>query len=305
MPTPKLEEYNNPNTELTYIYALSDPITDEIRYVGKSVNINYRFNIHLLNALKKDTYKDRWIRTLLNKNLKPKFIILDIVNTKEWEFWEIYWISLLKSWNFRLTNHQKGGSIGVASLGQKKSKPHQLKGKKYADVYGEEKANNLRKKLSEAHIGLQSGKNHPMYGKKSSDKVKETNSIVHSKSVLQYDQVNNLIKEWNSIAEATKTLGITHISDCCIGKNMTAGGFIWRHKDNPIPFPVFPKNKIVLQFTKQNIFIKEYKNLSEASNDTNINRNTIYNVLTNIGDTAGGYIWKYKIDTSNEPKIKV
>lgn len=54
-----------------------------------------------------------------------------------------------------------------------------------------------------------------------------------SKAVLQYDANYNLIREWNSIIEASKELKITdsNISRCCRDLRKTAGKYIWKYKD--------------------------------------------------------------------------
>lgn len=49
--------------------------------------------------------------------------------------------------------------------------------------------------------------------------------------VLQYDMYDNLIKEWYSIADATRFYGLTHITDCCKGKRNHTGGFKWKCKE--------------------------------------------------------------------------
>ena len=51
-----------------------------------------------------------------------------------------------------------------------------------------------------------------------------------SKPVLQYDLHNNLIKTWDSIAQAQKELKCYNISHCINNKRKTAGGYIWRYK---------------------------------------------------------------------------
>lgn len=54
----------------------------------------------------------------------------------------------------------------------------------------------------------------------------------HCRNILQYDFNNNLIKEYKSITDAYNETGINHISLCCRGKSKTAGGFIWKYKEN-------------------------------------------------------------------------
>jgi hypothetical protein len=99
------------------IYALVDPITKAIRYIGKSVSGANRYKEHLkLSALKKEahTHKARWILKLLSHDLKPEFSILHEAATKE-ELGELekYYISLHKSLGADLTNLTNGGDGNV------------------------------------------------------------------------------------------------------------------------------------------------------------------------------------------------
>lgn len=53
-------------------------------------------------------------------------------------------------------------------------------------------------------------------------------------SVLCFDKDNQLIKEYDSINEAAKELGLVNgssIIQCCKGKQKTAKGYIWKYKD--------------------------------------------------------------------------
>lgn len=57
--------------------------------------------------------------------------------------------------------------------------------------------------------------------------------------------------------------------------------------------------KKVLQYTTENIFLKEYPCIAEAARQTSITRRNIQNNVTNRSKTAGGFIWKY---ANNIPK---
>lgn len=57
------------------------------------------------------------------------------------------------------------------------------------------------------------------------------NKNYSTKKVNQYTMNNDFIKCWNSIAQAEKELGITHISMCCKDKRKSAGNYIWRYAD--------------------------------------------------------------------------
>lgn len=54
----------------------------------------------------------------------------------------------------------------------------------------------------------------------------------NKKSVLQFDLEGNFIAEYDSAEEAAKSCGLTNVSACCRGKYKTAGGFLWRYKND-------------------------------------------------------------------------
>lgn len=95
--------------ETTNIYILIDPVTQEVRYVGKANNVSQRYKAHLNRARKHQVHKLNWINSLKNKGLKPILELIDIVPIDEWVFWETYWISQFKSWGFNLINYTNGG----------------------------------------------------------------------------------------------------------------------------------------------------------------------------------------------------
>lgn len=61
--------------------------------------------------------------------------------------------------------------------------------------------------------------------------------LIHTKGkktkINQYDLNNNFIKTWDSIREIEKEYNVTHTSIryCCMGKNKTCKGYIWRYYD--------------------------------------------------------------------------
>ena len=115
--------------EKTFIYTLSDPLTLNIRYVGKSDNPEKRLKCHLSDNLNR-THKERWLSSLKKLNLNPIMEILDIVDKKNWVFWEQYWIAQLKQWGFNLTNIGIGGEGGNCTPETRKKISDSKKGKK-------------------------------------------------------------------------------------------------------------------------------------------------------------------------------
>lgn len=55
----------------------------------------------------------------------------------------------------------------------------------------------------------------------------------------------------------------------------------------------------IMQFDKNNVFIKEYNSMREAEKETGICNATISKVCRGLGNTAGGYKWKF----SNNVKL--
>lgn len=91
-----------------FIYSLRDPITNEIKYVGRTRNPVYRHNLHIKNK-ENNPNKKKWIGDLLSKEVEPIMELLEIVPESEATFWEKYWISQCKTWGFNLLNLTHGG----------------------------------------------------------------------------------------------------------------------------------------------------------------------------------------------------
>ena len=54
-----------------YIYTLTDPITNQVRYVGKTKNLKQRRHNHLNKCLDKNTHKRNWINSLRKIEKRP------------------------------------------------------------------------------------------------------------------------------------------------------------------------------------------------------------------------------------------
>ena len=87
-----------------YIYTISDPTTNAIRYVGQTVNIRNRINKHLSVSKNKSNHCQCWVNKLIINNITPIFEIIDECEVEKLDFYEQFYISLIKSWGFDLTN---------------------------------------------------------------------------------------------------------------------------------------------------------------------------------------------------------
>jgi len=94
---------------MTNIYALIDPTTKFVRYVGKSDNPEHRLHRHMTQDIKADNHRTRWLRKLKENGLKPDLVILEEVPKSEWQIHEKKWIKYYKESGYPLTNSTDGG----------------------------------------------------------------------------------------------------------------------------------------------------------------------------------------------------
>jgi hypothetical protein len=94
-----------------FIYALKDPETGEIRYIGKTNNPKKRMSSHLSPEKSKSLPSIRWVLKLRKQNKKP---IMEIIEeTDDWESCEIKWISYYRSIGCDLLNIDNGGIVKI------------------------------------------------------------------------------------------------------------------------------------------------------------------------------------------------
>ena len=105
------------------------------------------------------------------------------------------------------------------------AKPPTMKGKDHP-FYGKKRSEQTKKKLSEALKGRPLSRPRT---KEHQRKIGEALKI----PVAQYNKNSEFIKEWCSATEAAKSLGIqrANITTACTGKRKSAGGFVWKYKD--------------------------------------------------------------------------
>lgn len=149
----------------TFIYALCEPGTRTIRYIGKSGNPRKRFFEHLDKSFRnrKPTHRSNWIDKLKIQGQSPELLILKEVPLSEWEWWEQCYIRNARMLGFDLVNATDGGEgmknpsfetrkkISDAVSGDK----HPLFGieKEKHPFFGKQHSEESKKKMSEAKRG--------------------------------------------------------------------------------------------------------------------------------------------------------
>lgn len=270
-----------------FIYTLSDPDTNEIRYIGKTKNIENRYNRHIqkcyLDKYGKNTYKSNWIKSLIKINKKPIIEILDEGDKYNINDLEIYWISQFKSWGFRLTNMSEGGEIGVDWTGRKHS------------ILSKERMRNSHN--------------------------------IRNKNIVHYNLDGSIINKYISLSDASiKTKNhISLISNCCKKKgSYTVGGkHFWRenkgeypttfrYENDPFDYQPYNKNiqinsKSICKYNLDGYLIDIYDSLRNAAFENNTNKSNISSCCKKkISKKTGkfiivkGYTWRYFDETKGE-----
>jgi len=94
------------------IYALSDPRTEQVRYVGKTVRLDARVKDHLRD--RGTNRKARWLTALVAAGLEPLVTVLQR-GTDDWQAAECAWIAHYRAAGADLTNLTPGGD-GVTEM---------------------------------------------------------------------------------------------------------------------------------------------------------------------------------------------
>ena len=234
------------------IYSLSDPITNEVRYIGKANELYTRIRRHIQTSrLNCNTHKNAWLKSLIKNGLYPKVCIIEKHQSNIYlNEAEIKWISYYHNNGGNLTNGTLGGDGGILSetiLGKMKEtkrlnpqvgwwKDKKLSQEHCKNISEAKKglvvSDKTKVKLSESHKGLNTWSK----GRKQSKKTIEKRRISQTgkpkrnfEPVLQLNLNGDIIKLWGCPIEANTVLNISRgkIHAVCIGKRKTTGGFKW------------------------------------------------------------------------------
>jgi len=168
----------------TFIYGLKDPLTKEIRYVGKSNNPRIRLSSHLRDKSK--TYKVNWINKLKRKGLGPELVVLEEVEYDKWQEKEKFYIKYYEN----LTNYTEGGECGCEGYKHTEKtkrffREERKRGFSKGDSHSKKTKDHLSKIRKEAGIG----KDNSFYNKHHS---KETLEVLSKKGKERWN--NGIIK---------------------------------------------------------------------------------------------------------------
>ena len=81
-----------PQKNIVYIYSLTDPRDNQIKYIGKSIQLLKRYKQHI--RYKSEIHSlAKWIIYLRNLNIIPTLNIIEETNINNWIIRERYWIN--------------------------------------------------------------------------------------------------------------------------------------------------------------------------------------------------------------------
>lgn len=107
-----LKENMDQLNEVAYIYALLDPISLRIRYIGRTINLERRYMGHINRAMiGMRSHKDNWIRFLMHKGLKPRMCVIERTTIEVMVNREKYWLSVYASLNLTNSIYVKGDGV--------------------------------------------------------------------------------------------------------------------------------------------------------------------------------------------------
>lgn len=133
------------------IYGLCDPTTEDyIEYIGFTTQTpSTRLSEHISKAKYNinRTCVSNWVKSLLNKNVKPVQIIIEKGDTVNWPEREQYWISYYRNINPNLKNLTEGGE-GV--LGWNHSEETKLKLSEIVQTYMDNRTDAQKQAMSDA-----------------------------------------------------------------------------------------------------------------------------------------------------------
>lgn len=203
------------------------------KYIGQSTDLVRRYNsflrfncsyggVKINNARKKYHNLDEWTYVVLER------CDIDVLDERE-----RYYIALYDTMNNGYNCESGGNKNKILSDETKLIMSFNNSGKNNP-MYGKKQTYESRLKNSEWHKNNILRENNPMYGKKQTKESIHKNKMSQPlrKGVIQYDLSMNVIAEYDSLNDASRSIGKTKkcISLCCNGLQSSAYGFIWRYK---------------------------------------------------------------------------
>lgn len=115
-----------------FIYALCEPGTRTVRYIGLTYDVNMRLQQHVTDTIKQRTYTGRWLAGIVKGGQAPGLIILSEVSHEEGTTEETRFIRNARMLGMKLTNATDGGEGVINPSAETRQKESQSKKLMYA-----------------------------------------------------------------------------------------------------------------------------------------------------------------------------
>jgi hypothetical protein len=225
------------------VYALIDPRTGEVRYIGKTHRKPaWRLQRHMAPyELLGNSHKEHWIRSLLKEGLKPTIHILEKCETRDQlALAEIRHIAQHRSIGAKLTNILHGGDgIGYAATDQSRLNISRA-------LTGKTKTPEHRKKLSLAKLGVPASEAHKAAIRIARSKPRKPLSDQHRINLSRSrgcrpfaDQHGNRYETQHSAAK-TLNINLGHLNQVLHGKRGHVSGYVFKFIEDDLLVRQFP-----------------------------------------------------------------
>jgi len=296
-----------------HIYILKHPITNEIRYVGQTKNtLSNRLYDHLYEARKRKnlTYKNNWVFSLLQKELKPKIEMLDYAwGIEEANQIEKTYIKRFKEMGKRLTNSTTGGEghVPIPLTEEQKDKYRKQvielnTGKIYkSQTHAAKELGVLPSSIS----AICKGKHASIHGYR----------FQYGNTPVDYKNPHKALKrpiievksgiKYNNTKEAAETLKLdkSHISAVLRGDRIQTGGCQFKYADDSSVFVLRNRkfnNKKIIETTTNTI----YNSIKEAALKNNLKPCSLSQAINGkIKKLRCGLVFKFLIETQPNRNI--
>lgn len=131
-----------------------------------------------------------------------------------------------------------------------------------------------------------------------------------SKPIQQYSLDGNFIKEWNSLADASKELNISRgtLCSCLKGDIKSCGGYQWKYKNSDKVIQKYKSNIIIRKIVQLDLndnIVKIYNNLHEAERESGVWMTQIRKCCNkeHMYKTAKGFKWMWEDDYNGTKRI--
>lgn len=127
--------------------------------------------------------------------------------------------------------------------------------------------------------------------------IKMKNNVYSSKEVIQYDNLNNIICRYPSIAEAERKTNIpaSNICKALKGITSTAGTYYWSYNNEKPKVNVKPHRTSIYQIDGIGNIINKFKSIKEASIEINKHPSSIQKALDKPNRKCNNYKWVTEI----------